>query len=72
MEKQKKGSARFEECKECQERQVGCHSHCRAYLETKAAREKMNDSIRNDGQSNYDFAEVRYKHLKKPIRRGER
>lgn len=72
MEKKVKGSARFDECLECQERQMGCHSHCRAYLETQKAREKIKDAIKKDGQGSYDFAEVRYKHLKSPIRRGER
>lgn len=40
------------ECKECPNRQIGCHAHCESYLEEKhrlaeiRAREQVNNSLK--------------------------
>ena len=38
-------------CQGCNQRQVGCHSHCEAYLKTKAAHEESKRSRKAQTQA---------------------
>lgn len=53
-------NVKFDECKDCQKRQVGCHSQCRAYLEfSKAAAEDREKRYQERQQQN-DAIQVRF------------
>ena len=68
---EQKVKASFKECMDCQTRQTGCHSHCKAYLAAKHAREQENAARQKEAQETAEHIAVRYKHLKTPLKGGQ-
>ena len=50
---------KFTSCKGCTKRELGCHSHCKDYLEQKAKRDKINEERRKYNDEEADFLRVR-------------
>lgn len=46
------------QCQDCQERQTGCHSHCKAYLAYAASREKVRKTRISEAEANNDYFAV--------------
>ena len=58
---------KYTECKDCQKRQVGCHSQCRAYLAfPKSATEERERRFHKQEQQN-DAIQVRFGKILKKI-----
>lgn len=46
-------------CKGCEERHIGCHSHCETYAELKKRIEEDKKRRRAESDKEHDFASVR-------------
>lgn len=51
-------------CKDCKERQVGCHSHCERYQSVKREKEEANRNRRRETQIRDAVGELRYSRIK--------
>lgn len=58
-------------CKNCQEREVGCHSKCERYLQKREEQDAINAYIRNDMEILKELVE-RYERHEKLLRRVHR
>lgn len=50
--------ASYNECWHCQDRQLGCHSHCKAYLAFFREREERREERKRERKEKDDFAGV--------------
>ena len=58
-------------CKDCQKREVGCHSKCKGYLQKREEQDAINAYIRNDIEMMKEFCKsyMRYEKFKRRIHR---
>lgn len=56
-------------CKDCQDRQVGCHGKCESYAERRAASEKEYERRRVQCQRDFDFEDFKLKSIEKAVRK---
>lgn len=58
-------------CKNCQKREVGCHSKCERYLQMRKEQDTINAYIRNDIEMMKELCEsyMRYENFKRRIHR---
>ena len=52
-------------CKDCDNRNIGCHGQCKKYQDYSVENKKLNDFRKKNNQTDYDYFEVRKRHLKR-------
>lgn len=52
-------------CKDCDNRNIGCHGHCKKYQDYAVENKKLSDFRKKNNQTDYDYFEVRKVHLKR-------
>ena len=58
-------------CRECEHRRIGCHAHCKDYLEFKKQRDEINEAHRKE-KLKYDMSNKCKAWLISEIKRKQR
>lgn len=57
-------------CKDCPDRQLGCHDHCEQYLKFKAENDRVRQTMQADMQNNYAISCLRKNGVEQARRKG--